>query len=456
MTKIRCRWWTRYESATRAVKNDIFNFAMMKLASSADLNRDSESNTDLFRSALTAALSMRCLLDFDPTREAAQQIEIQQVKTHMRIAFSVPHHRQYMRTGTPSEPVLAEAAARILWRFKAQALTQLAHLYSSGAILKGERGELVSRYILNQAHDSYVKSLPPRDRRDGGDAEFARPVPLLEFLKHLFPDNWHDILLNSLPQNLDSRRQGANAEMPTLAESFENAWVHFTHWAKAGDESVFSTEALWKALSRGMAWICADNQAIIDLIIPIFFGDPKNIKLGRGVVSFLFVQCKDKKNMQSVSFALDPKKILDAKSKQWPYIFLVMQLGVQPAQKSRSQGPPATPSKVKVSRSAQPQSAETRSKKDEAPRYEIHVLGCSANVYKVIKPHEKDVYQGLLAARSVLPEHPRQEEEFISAVKRLKPFFMEGPDSYGWAENSSDVTGDKEDEPLGERVTVIG
>jgi len=45
--------------------------------------------------------------------ESADQ-EAKLVEGHMRVAYSVPKHRQYLRGRTPSEPVLAEAAARIM------------------------------------------------------------------------------------------------------------------------------------------------------------------------------------------------------------------------------------------------------------------------------------------------------------------------------------------------------
>ena len=52
------------------------------------------------------------MLEFEPLRESADQ-EAKLVEGHMPVAYSVPKHHQYLRGGTPSEPVLAEAAARI-------------------------------------------------------------------------------------------------------------------------------------------------------------------------------------------------------------------------------------------------------------------------------------------------------------------------------------------------------
>ena len=59
--------------------------------------------------ALLTAVSTRVLVEFEPHRESAKRIEMMLVESHMRIAFSTPTHREFFRSGTPSEPILAEA-----------------------------------------------------------------------------------------------------------------------------------------------------------------------------------------------------------------------------------------------------------------------------------------------------------------------------------------------------------
>jgi hypothetical protein len=39
-------------------------------------------------------------------------MEASLVAGNMQIAYSVPKHREYLRSGTPSEPTLAKAAAQ--------------------------------------------------------------------------------------------------------------------------------------------------------------------------------------------------------------------------------------------------------------------------------------------------------------------------------------------------------
>lgn len=63
---------------------------------------------------MLAAVALRLLLEFDPTRQAAIVAESKLVQGHMRIAYSIPAHQEYVRSGAPSEPILAEAAAQIM------------------------------------------------------------------------------------------------------------------------------------------------------------------------------------------------------------------------------------------------------------------------------------------------------------------------------------------------------
>jgi hypothetical protein len=62
--------------------------------------------------SMLAALSTRILLDFESRRESTRRLEMELVERNMRIAYSVPSHREYVRSGTPSEPILAGGAAR--------------------------------------------------------------------------------------------------------------------------------------------------------------------------------------------------------------------------------------------------------------------------------------------------------------------------------------------------------
>ncbi|KIM83568.1 hypothetical protein PILCRDRAFT_429445 [Piloderma croceum F 1598] len=76
----------------------------------------------------------------------------------MRIAFSVPKERKYIRSGYPSEPLLAEAAARQMDEFQTLTpdinvmLDTLKHELDSSLLDQGQRDKVVFRLLLSQAY----------------------------------------------------------------------------------------------------------------------------------------------------------------------------------------------------------------------------------------------------------------------------------------------------------------
>jgi len=62
-----------------------------------------------------AVVDVLLTLDFEPRRQVTRNQEAKLVASHMRIAFSAPKDR---RSGYPSKPQLAEAAARQMHEFR--------------------------------------------------------------------------------------------------------------------------------------------------------------------------------------------------------------------------------------------------------------------------------------------------------------------------------------------------
>ncbi|KAG9037349.1 hypothetical protein FRB95_005989 [Tulasnella sp. JGI-2019a] len=94
-----------------------------------------------------AVLSTRISLYFEPSRQSARELEENL-------------HREYIRSGTPSEPILAEAAAHeraiISNRNDDSVATVLHHFVDSDLIDKGFRGELIARLMLTLAYDQAI------------------------------------------------------------------------------------------------------------------------------------------------------------------------------------------------------------------------------------------------------------------------------------------------------------
>jgi hypothetical protein len=105
-----------------------------------------------------AILSMRLLLSFEPLRESTRSFEAEQVAGYMRVAYSVPLHREYMRSGSSSEPILAEAAAQLMNATGVGVIRAFSETMNDDLIRKGDRGEEVARLLLTLAHDLAVKA----------------------------------------------------------------------------------------------------------------------------------------------------------------------------------------------------------------------------------------------------------------------------------------------------------
>lgn len=116
-----CRFSARWNVASEdsPVRRDIVDFAFLKLTSyqSTDLLHALKEGqgpkvSELLLSTKLTSLGVRILLHFNLMRQAARAMEEDMVTRNLRIVFSIPEHREYMCSGSPSEPLLAEAAAR--------------------------------------------------------------------------------------------------------------------------------------------------------------------------------------------------------------------------------------------------------------------------------------------------------------------------------------------------------
>jgi len=403
---------------------------------------------------IIAAASIRVMFDFEPRREEATILEGRLIQGHMRIAYSVPRHREYFRSGTPSEPVLAEAAAQILNSLDdrgedSHTFGAISRILSNGLISKGERGELVARLLLTLVHDKCIRARSIESRKL---AQYSQPIPLLTFLEALVGKEHMEKLKNAIPNNNVTNGQ-------TLEEAFKHAKVNFTHFVKGADNTIISDFAAWAALVRNMGFQCANRQYLIDLLIPILLWDRE---LSRWVVSALLIQVKNRLNPRPVTIDIDklgffsntdaaPEDQRDEANTR-PYITIVMELGIRQIFKKAAGPTPSTSgesmsSKVGVAPSpskVQPGRSKKAVTKIKHPRYAFTTVGCSHKVYDVIEEHKKKQYASLLTVYDILDEHPRQDIAYRQVILSMKPYWSARVGSYQWAEEQEvDITEDE-------------
>lgn len=454
-----------------SLTNEMLEFARSKLVCSTQI----EERLEFYKDTATAALlDCRIMLDYAPSREEAFRQEVALVASHMRIAYSVPTSREALHSGYSSEPLLAEAAAQQLAHFRRTQSSDpelnILEINSKGKIVDlGLRGELVARHLLMLAYDRAVEADYRKEFPNDPNCLkvlYSRGCSVITFIRELYSEKLAEVVLNSVPDNLKSGR--------TFRDAFKTARLRFTHFAKLADESGSTTEAMFAAFVRGMAFVGHDTQQLLDFILPVLLWDEL---LSEAVMTCIFISVKRRSRAGSLAayaiaaetlkffpdyVPLTPESELDPARR--PYITIIMELGVQnlPSFKSRiprkvavnrqppsaaannrnsrPRTPPNTSNSVKVSERTPsklivPEQGSPRRAKSTHPRYSVFAYGCSNTVYKVIEISQRGKYANLLKMKGLLEEHPRGGSALL-AVRKLKPFWSQGEASFHWIKDN--------------------
>lgn len=433
--------------------------------------------------ACLAVLDTLLNLQYDPLRMQNTGLADVMVAGHMRTAFSVPIDRASMLTGYPSEPVLAEAALDVVEALKEP--DPLGLLFSklesgAGAIDKGERGENIGKLILLRAYMEGVK----KEAASSSFPNWRNGCGLVTFLECLTAQKFEDVVLGCCPDNI--------VKGTPLRDAFKDAWVRFTHFARAADDSAMTTTMAWIAFLRGMAMIGWHSQIAVDVHIPILLN--KDAPITEANMSGILVQFKVRdKHSNKSDVAVDVDKVRyfppaksprnptledkaffpnPATNDDWqgaallayrtrPYISLVMELGViregerepikpmvvekldnsshstsQPKEHLVRSHKPQQPSVSQIEVATAP-TKETRSRTSEEahPRYSLFFYGCSEKVYRCIPADRRGIYKTLLQIGGILGDHPPNRP--IDPVLQMKPFWTIGDNCFSWVNEHS-------------------
>ncbi len=390
------RWYTRYIKSPQVDRGpQIVAFARDKLIGGELPLKDAF----LDEPQGLAVLSVCIMLDFEPPRVVADQTEAIQVERHMRIAYSVPQHRAYMRSGTPSEPILAEAAAQLM-KYVKDAPKTLADFVNKGLVDKGHAGELAARLLLTLAYHQAIRLPAPKEIY----LRHSQGCKLSTFLTALLgPDNYE--LLSA--SRADDQSIG---EKRTFKDYFKDARVRFTHFGRANDSKVITVKFLWAAFLRCMAVQCSVNQPSIDIIIPVLIDENRLVEESN--MSGLLIQVKDKTREAHVNhlhFTATELGLFSEVKPSRPYLNILMQLGVSDKAEFEVLEPSNTSTPPSIHR-----------------RFTTNIIGCAPEVYPVVEARDVGSYNALLLSKNTLEEHPRQDPASIEAVRALKPFWDDG------------------------------
>jgi hypothetical protein len=165
-----------------------------------------------------AVLSQRVCVDTVLASSEALQLAERSVACHMRLLTGFAQDERTFYTYSPSEPMLALAAAELLYNDKNDVLGQVLDTFSmnlcgSGLVEKGPFGGLVGRTILIVARD-----LAAPKKANGYSPNLLTPVLLMDFLDKIFGnESW------------------CGPHRDKFRTAFEDTYVNFTHWIVTKD-----------------------------------------------------------------------------------------------------------------------------------------------------------------------------------------------------------------------------
>ena len=206
-----------------------------------------------------AIFGPRLCIDIVPQSRFASHL----IASYLHICLNISEDRECIITSMPTEPVLAEAAARMMNDPNvslAELINQLSSALKKGVVEAGYRGELTARLLLLRAWDDCIKKKHPHGADVGND--YSRFVTMDEFLKSL--------LAESVYRKIEDRLK---EQVKFTGTKFGEAYIRFTHFINITYTP--SRKIFGDALIRGVAFSCKRNQRGVDIIIPIYTPLPK-------------------------------------------------------------------------------------------------------------------------------------------------------------------------------------
>jgi hypothetical protein len=229
--------------------------------------------SDLDTSARLACLSVRFALEFEFSDSNGRAMEATLVERHLRLCLEASPGYLDISTAAGSEPFLAKAAARFIFRLM-ETPVRLLKGYTEW-IDCSRRGELVASLLVMQA-------------RDIGQAENHQRewVSIPDFMKALLPPDNYNALMAALPA-CHSDNQSA-----PFGTTFNDAKIWFNHIIRVDSSEMIHVRHLWKYVSRGAMIICPSGFLDFDtaLVLPVCF---KGNVLSRDNMTAIIIQVKN-------------------------------------------------------------------------------------------------------------------------------------------------------------------
>jgi len=204
--------------------------------------------------------------------------EREQISNHMRVCVSIGDGVEIIRGSSPSEPILSEAASRIMRDSSFKLADALAEVLNRYNINPGDRAELLVSAFFTWARDRAVSAKPHEAFR----GQLSRYFSVPDLFKFLFSNSTFTLMLASVPSLCST-----NTTRQTFGQVFEETFMHFTHFIKPQSRKSLARAYLPLLMARGAAALGANCQPGVDAIYPYLYG---SIDLNSKNVGFIIVQ----------------------------------------------------------------------------------------------------------------------------------------------------------------------
>lgn len=280
------RWGSRYDHGDEQVRGSLLDFAVQKL-----LCPGPPSNT-LNNAQMYAVLSQRLALDihtpqylFDSASPLdAMQTMHEQIANHMRVCVAVGSGIESLRGIASSEPILSEAASRIMSSPQFSLPNALKLVLNGFSVDQGDRGELLVAAFFTWARDRVISTKPRASEM------LCYHFSVEEFFSHLFFEPTLTSILNDVPSLCHER-----SPRP-FRKAFVNSRMHFNHVIKPQVQHLLSRRFLLYFMARGAAALGANCQPGFDAVYPYLYNSP-DLVLDVKKVGFIIVQVKNDPNV---------------------------------------------------------------------------------------------------------------------------------------------------------------
>jgi hypothetical protein len=214
---------------------------------------------------LLAVIAPRLALTIGPCTEEASEL----IASHLAVLTRTDKERHFLQTVYPSEPVLAEASARLTRTYGwAHPLKALLHYIRGGIVEAGFRGELATKIVCLIAMDAALQSTTLSGERY--EWQFSRPIPVSRFLDNLIVPlegySKFSEYLKGVEDKNDIKPDTINVDNEKL-QKFLHGNVFFNHFVRV--DVKLSYAMLAQAWNRGAAIMCMTNTKGIDYAIPV-------------------------------------------------------------------------------------------------------------------------------------------------------------------------------------------